>query len=230
MHRASNPRLTCCRSVQFRPSEGVCTCNDWEINGACCHLLAAQRHPEFEGQELAPLSCLLANDLVVVGGGTRFEQPASEPLGDNVVEEMQRIQRAGEAAAEALGQQRTNADPTTAEVRSLCNAVQRSLISMPDGEAKEACLELLRQTAAEVRERAATAGFQPTAARAGKQQTKRLSRPENRRLEVPLYPGRARGRSAAAGRLGLSLPSLPVLKKRGKVSNKVRHRLAGSWL
>jgi hypothetical protein len=200
----------------------VCTCNDWELNGACCHLLAAFRHPELQGQHLAPISSLLASQLVTASSAS-YEQPTCEPLGDNIADEMQCIQRAGEAAMLRLSQQRTNADPLTAEVRCLCNGVQRFLLGMPAGAERDACMETLRRAAGQIKEQAAAAGFKPTAARAGKQLNKQLRRPENRRLEVPLFPRRAKARSAPAShpQLGLSNASFPVLKKKGKESTKV---------
>ena len=188
-----------CRFVQFRPSEAVCTCNDRELNGICCHLLAASRHPDLEGQ-CAPLSSQPSSQ-VALGGGVSYEQPTCEPLGDSLGQELQRIRQTGEEGRRALGQQQTNADPFTAEVHSLCSIVKRSLLSMPAGEDS----------------------LQPTAKRAGKQLAKRLSRPENRNKEVPLFPGRSKSSKASAHHQHPpGLAPLPKLAKKGRPSTKVR--------
>lgn len=164
----------------------------------------------------------------MIGGGVCYETAIREPLGDCPRAEMQSIRQAGEDGKRTLAQQRTSADPVTAEVRTLASTIQRCLLSMPAGESRDACVEILRKAAGEIKEGAEAAGFKPTAVRAAKQQTKWLSRPENRRLEVPLYPGRAkRSKQASAHRQAPALPPFPKLPKKGKATTKVGSQSLG---
>ena len=216
-----------CRFIQFRPAENFCTCNDWELNGICCHLLAARRLPEFAEQALPSPGAVTTSQ--VIGGGARYERPAREPLGDDpqaIQQELQRIREAGVQATQLGIQQRSNADPFVAEVRSRTNALQRCLLGMPAGESREECMEILKNAEEVVREKATAAGFQLTFARAGKRMTKKLSRPENRRKERALYPGRAKKVPLAAVSKPAAVHEFQPLAKKGRKPTKVGSHMA----
>lgn len=215
-----------CRFVKFRPVEGFCTCNDRELNGLCCHLLAASQHPTFAQVRLPPLTCPAADDVISISGAVRYETPAREPLGDNPAVELQRMRAAREEATASLQQRGSSADPSAAEALSLTNGIKRCVLGLPDGEAREQCMGIIREAAERVKATAEAAGFQPTAVRAAKKETKFRSRSENRRKERPLYPGRASKRARLTTD-DTTPAAFPALKKKGVKSDKVsRGKLA----
>lgn len=85
-------------------------------------------------------------------------------------------------------------------------------------------MQLLRRTQQDIEEKAAAAGFQLTASRAGKVETKKRSRPEARRVERALFPGRKKSRPAAsiaAASQPDALHEFKALPKKGRKPTKV---------
>lgn len=206
-----------CRLVHFRPLDAFCTCNDWECNSICCHLLAARHLPLFSRQ-LQPLLTLPTADTAIgITDGVKYEEATREPLGPDIQQELEQMREAGEAYRQSMHAQRSNADSVVAEVRSLTSVMQRCALGAPAGDSRDECLRLMREAAERIQQLASEAGFQLTEVRAGK----KWRRQANRRKEVPLHPWRTK--KVALSRNGQDdLPELPKLSKKGKAPSKVR--------
>lgn len=217
------------RKQTFRPEEGFCTCHDRLLNGTCCHLLAAPLLTAFSGIQVLTGAPPPAD---VDQVGSAFQQASSEPLGEDWQAELKQLRAAKASAAAAIQQAQTNADPAVAQLRSDAAYVQRTVAALPQGEDRQALLDMSAELRRKAKAAAAAAGLQPTEVRAGKQQRRADLRGPTDRKVKPLLPRQKGDGSTLRQRRGGQQQQqevapedrcdpLPKATKRGKQVDKV---------
>lgn len=83
--------------------------------------------------------------------GRVFQQPTSEPLGDDWGQELRMLTRVRQTSATAIKQVVTNADDTTAATRADLNYVGRTVADLPEGEEKQALCQAVKDLSVQMR-------------------------------------------------------------------------------
>lgn len=159
--------------------------------------------------------------------GRTFQQPSTEPLGDDWAAELRQLQGMRQASAAAI-QRSVRSDPTG--LRSKVAECGRMLASLPEEEAEAARPEIegLHNKLALLAEGVA---LRPSRKRSGKQQTKQSKRSDDAKLTHALFPSRSK--QHAKGKKRKRLPTadvsdpLPNLRQKDESSKKVGGRLQG---
>ena len=162
--------------------------------------------------------------------GRTFQQPSTEPLGDDWAAELRLLQGTRQASAAAI-QRSVRSDPTG--LRAKVAECGRMLASLPEEEAEEARAELegLHNKLALLAEGVA---LRPTRKRSGKQHNKQRKRSDEAKLTHALFPSRSKqhGKGKQLGKRK-RLPTaevsdpLPNLRQKDESSKKVGGRLQG---
>ena len=167
--------------------------------------------------------------IIEVGSCRTFQQPASEPLGEAWQTELSSLLGVQEASAAAIQRGQTNGDPGVAEARAALAFIQRTLLSLPEGQARDELRDGIQHLRSKAEQHAQEAKLRPTQARAGKQERRRNGRPEHQRLVTALQQHRTNKRSSVplvqqqqVEQAQGSSDAFPKLARKGKATNKVR--------
>lgn len=177
------------------------------------------------------LASLYALQHIEVSGQRTFQQASSEPLGEDWQAELKQLRAAKASAAAAIQQAHTNADPGVAQLRSDAAYVQRTVAALPQGEDRQALLDMSAELRRQAEAAAAAAGLQPTEVRAGKQQRRAdLRGPGDRKVKPLLQRQKGDGSTLRQRRGGQQQQEvapedrcdpLPKAAKKGKQVDKV---------
>lgn len=178
---------------------------------------------------------------IEISGQRTFQQASSEPLGEDWQAELKQLRAAKASAAAAIQQAQTNADPAVAQLRSDAAYVQRTVAALPQGEDRQALLDMSAELRRKAEAAAAAAGLQPTEVRAGKQQRRADLRGPTDRKVKPLLPRQKGDGSTLRQRRGGQQQQqevapedrcdpLPKATKRGKQVDKVGLQAGRGWV
>ena len=156
--------------------------------------------------------------------GRVFQQPTSEPLGDDWGQELRMLTRVRQTSATAIKQVVTNADDTTAATRADLNYVDRTVADLPEGEEKQALCQAVKDLRSKAEEMRQAARLEPTKVRAGKQARRKQGRNEQDRLTRALLTRKHKSSLPLAQQTAASERSdpLPTLRQKDKSAMKVR--------
>ena len=188
------------KTVRFRPNDGFCTCHDHALHGTCCHLLAAARLAAFADSDL-PAACQQVEgtnllQAINISRQRTFQQATIEPLGeDGGTAELQALAAGRQASQAAIRHAQSNADPEVAQLRQDLAVIQRTLMSLPAGEARDELWQGIKDLRSNAENAAMSAELPLTQVRAGKVTRRQNGRPEGQRMVTALHPGRTHKRS-----------------------------------
>jgi hypothetical protein len=163
-----------------------------------------------------------------------FQQPTSEPLGaDWGKAEMRGILAMQGSTAAAIRRAQSNAEPAVASLRNDLAYIERTVLSLPEGEEKEALLQGVADLRSRAVEEAARTKLPPTAPRAGKVQRRqagRPERPEGQHKVTALLPTRKySSKRPLAQQSGSYGDEFKPQAKKGRTSAKVGIRSTAAW-
>lgn len=160
-----------------------------------------------------------------------FQQPTSEPLGaDWGKAEMRGLLAMQGSTAAAIRRAQSNAEPAVAGLRNDLAYVERTVLSLPEGEEKEALLQGVADLRSRAVEAAACTKLPPTAPRAGKVQRRQAGRPEGQHKVTALQPTRKHSKKRPlAQQSGSYGDEFKPQAKKGRTSEKVGIRSTVAW-
>ena len=160
-----------------------------------------------------------------------FQQLASEPLGaDWGKAEMRGLLTMQGSTAAAIRRAQSNAEPAVAGLRNDLAYIERTVLSLPEGEEKEALLQGVADLRSRAVEAAARTKLPPTAQRAGKVQRRQAGRPEGQHKVTALQPTRTHSsKRPLAQQSGSYGDEFKPQGKKGRTSEKVSIRGTAAW-
>ena len=126
------------------------------------------------------------------------------------------------STAAAIRRAQSNADPAVASLRNDLGYIERTALSLPEGEEKEALLQGVADLRSRAAEAAARSQLPPTALRAGKVQRRQAGRPEGQRKVTALQTGRRHNnKRPLAQQAGSYGDEFKPQAKKGRTTDKV---------
>ncbi|EFN58954.1 hypothetical protein CHLNCDRAFT_50501 [Chlorella variabilis] len=175
-------------------------------------------------QQREQRAALWVQKLRIMIKGRVFQQPTSEPLGDDWGQELRMLTRVRQTSATAIKQVVTNADDTTAATRADLNYVGRTVADLPEGEEKQALCQAVKDLRSKAEEMRQAARLEPTKVRAGKQARRKQGRNEQDRLTRALLTRKHKSSLPLAQQTAAAERSdpLPTLRQKDKSAMKMR--------